>query len=118
MTEHQAAHGIERDPVCGMTVDASTAKHTHRHDGEDFHFCSSHCEEKFAGQPQAYLEAKDPVCGMTVQRKTARHMARHNGERFYFCSSGCEQKFTAHPDDYLHGRPEPEPMPCWSAKAL
>ncbi|MCB9930825.1 MAG: heavy metal translocating P-type ATPase [Alphaproteobacteria bacterium] len=111
MTEHQAAHGIERDPVCGMTVDASTAKHTHRHDGEDFHFCSSHCEEKFAGQPQAYLEAKDPVCGMTVQRKTARHMARHNGERFYFCSSGCEQKFTAHPDDYLHGRPEPEPMP-------
>jgi len=111
MASNQAVHDIERDPVCGMTVDAENAKHVHRHEAEDYHFCSSHCREKFAGAPDEYLTAKDPVCGMSVDRKTARHMATRAGERFYFCSSGCETKFKADPEAYLHGRPAPEPMP-------
>ena len=111
MAEHQAVHDIERDPVCGMHVDAESAKHVHRHDAEDYHFCSSHCREKFAGAPDEYVSATDPVCGMSVDRKTARHMAKHAGERFYFCSAGCETKFTADPEAYLNGRPAPEPMP-------
>ncbi len=103
---------IERDPVCGMTVEEATAKHAHVHAGEEFHFCSSGCEGKFADAPDAFIAAKDPVCGMTVQRKSARHMAKHAGERFYFCSGRCEEKFVAAPDDYLSGRPAPAPMPA------
>ena len=112
MAAHHEVLDIERDPVCGMTVAADTAQHVHRHAGEDFHFCSAHCREKFADAPDDFTMAEDPVCGMSVDRKTARHMAKHASERFYFCSSGCETKFTANPEAYLHGRPAPEPMPA------
>ena len=112
MAAHHDVLEIERDPVCGMTVAADTAKHVHRHAGEDFHFCSAHCQEKFAAAPDDFTTAKDLVCGMSVDRKAARHMAKHAGEQFYFCSSGCETKFTADPEAYLHGRPAPEPMPA------
>ena len=111
MAELAEVDEIERDPVCGMTVEAETAGHVHRRADEDFHFCSAHCRDKFASAPSDFTVAEDPVCGMTVERKTARYMAKHAGERFYFCSSGCEEKFTAAPEDYLNGRPAPEPMP-------
>ena len=111
MAEAAKQAEIERDPVCGMTVEAESGKPHHRHDGVDYHFCSSGCQTKFAGAPDDYIEAKDPVCGMTVQRRSARHMARHEGQRFYFCSSGCADKFEADPAQYLGDRPLPEPMP-------
>jgi Cu+-exporting ATPase len=34
------------DPICGMTVDTTTALHAER-DGDTFYFCSEHCREKF-----------------------------------------------------------------------
>jgi YHS domain-containing protein len=34
------------DPICGMTVDTSTAIHAER-DGEISYFCSDHCRQKF-----------------------------------------------------------------------
>jgi len=111
MDARPAATDIERDPVCGMTVDAATAKHAHEHHGEPFHFCSAGCKTKFADAPEDFLTAKDPVCGMTVDRKTAKHMAKHDGQRFYFCSGRCEERFTASPEDYLGDRPPPEPAP-------
>lgn len=36
------------DPVCGMTVDAATARSGER-DGKTFYFCSEHCRQKFLG---------------------------------------------------------------------
>lgn len=44
-----------RDPVCGMTVDPATAKHSVRHEGRDFYFCSAGCKAKFEAEPQKYL---------------------------------------------------------------
>lgn len=44
-----------RDPVCGMTVDPATAKHSVRHQGRDFYFCSAGCKAKFEAEPQKYL---------------------------------------------------------------
>jgi Cu+-exporting ATPase len=38
------------DPICGMTVDTSTALHAER-DGETSYFCSEHCREKFLSTP-------------------------------------------------------------------
>jgi len=94
---------IERDPVCGMTVDPKTAKHTHIHSGEEYNFCASRCREKFMEAPEDFIEAQDLVCGMTVSRKTSEHMAKHDGARFYFCSSNCLDKFENNPDNYLNG---------------
>ena len=36
------------DPICGMTVDRATAKHTLEIDGETFYFCCPHCKARFA----------------------------------------------------------------------
>ncbi len=47
--------GLTRDPVCGMSVDRGTAKHVHRHDGEQHFFCSAKCETKFKDDPDDYL---------------------------------------------------------------
>ncbi len=38
------------DPVCGMTVDTTTALHAER-DGKTSYFCSEHCREKFLASP-------------------------------------------------------------------
>ena len=36
------------DPICGMTVDRATAKHTLELGGETFYFCCPHCKASFA----------------------------------------------------------------------
>lgn len=42
------------DPVCGMTVDPSTAAGTSIRDGETIYFCSRPCKTTFdAGTPAA-----------------------------------------------------------------
>jgi len=43
------------DPVCGMTVDRSSASHVSRHEGAAFHFCSARCQAKFIAHPDQYL---------------------------------------------------------------
>ncbi|MGJ9424047.1 heavy metal translocating P-type ATPase [Aeromicrobium sp. CF3.5] len=42
------------DPVCGMTVDPSGPLHA-EHDGTTHHFCSEHCQAKFATDPEQYV---------------------------------------------------------------
>lgn len=47
-----------KDPVCGMTVDPQSAKHSHAHEGQKYFFCSSGCEKKFTANPAQYLQTK------------------------------------------------------------
>lgn len=56
--DHGGGHagGTVIDPVCGMTVDPEKSPHHTVHDGQDFHFCSARCREKFIADPQRYLE--------------------------------------------------------------
>jgi P-type Cu+ transporter len=98
------------DPVCGMTVDIATAKHTAEQDGATHYFCSARCREKFVGDPETYLKATDPVCGMSVTKATAKHTAVHEGATYYFCNPKCLAKFTADPDAYLSGERPEEPV--------
>ncbi|HET7561878.1 MAG TPA: heavy metal translocating P-type ATPase [Rhodanobacteraceae bacterium] len=51
---HESAQSVI-DPVCGMTVDPHTAKHSAVHAGHIYHFCSAGCREKFIADPQRYL---------------------------------------------------------------
>lgn len=53
---HDPQHG-ERvtDPVCGMSIDPNTAKHSLIEDGRTYYFCSAGCMAKFEGDPAPYL---------------------------------------------------------------
>jgi Cu+-exporting ATPase len=56
---------MNRDPVCGMTVDSERAPVKADHAGKTYHFCCARCGEKFRTDPGKYLNAKtpDPVQG-------------------------------------------------------
>jgi Cu+-exporting ATPase len=52
---------MEKDPVCGMTVDPSRAKATHEHAGKTYYFCCAGCKEKFSADAAKYLMPKTLV---------------------------------------------------------
>jgi P-type Cu+ transporter len=56
-TSEIAPRGLVKDPVCGMSVDAATAKHKAEHGGATFSFCSARCREKFVAEPARYVAA-------------------------------------------------------------
>ena len=43
------------DPVCGMIVEISTARHRSNLDGRDYYFCCPACKRLFERNPQEYL---------------------------------------------------------------
>ena len=55
MTTSNPTPVLERDPVCGMNVNPSTARHVHERDGKKYYFCCGGCVEKFKANPQEYL---------------------------------------------------------------
>ncbi|MBU0499128.1 MAG: heavy metal translocating P-type ATPase [Gammaproteobacteria bacterium] len=57
MHHHQTTDSVSDnglDPVCGMAVSAES-RHSFLHAGIEYHFCSAHCERKFAADPGHYL---------------------------------------------------------------
>jgi xanthine dehydrogenase accessory factor len=42
------------DPICGMTVEVATARHTAEVDGETFYFCCANCRATFLRDPRQY----------------------------------------------------------------
>jgi xanthine dehydrogenase accessory factor len=44
-----------KDPICGMTVEKSTAKHKADFRGKTFYFCCAGCKQKFEQSPESYL---------------------------------------------------------------
>ena len=55
------------DPVCGMKVITTTAKHLAEHGGETFYFCSARCRERFVAEPDRYLPARGEPGSRTDQ---------------------------------------------------
>src|ERR1700756_58309 len=51
---------LERDPVCGMNVNPSSAKHVYEHAGEKYYFCCPSCVAKFKADPGKYLNRPVP----------------------------------------------------------
>jgi P-type Cu+ transporter len=60
------------DPVCGMSVDPATAKHSAEHEGKAFHFCSAGCRQKFVADPGKYLNPA-PAAPTTGENPDAIH---------------------------------------------
>ncbi|HWA38277.1 MAG TPA: heavy metal translocating P-type ATPase [Burkholderiales bacterium] len=50
-----AADTRVKDPVCGMLVDPTTAKHRAAHAGQTYYFCSARCAERFRADPEGVL---------------------------------------------------------------
>ncbi len=48
------------DPVCGMSVDPTSAKHQTTHDGKDYFFCAAGCKVSFEKDPRPYLDGTVP----------------------------------------------------------
>ncbi len=45
---------MQRDPICGMSVDETKAKFRSEHEGRSFYFCSTHCKNTFDKDPHRY----------------------------------------------------------------
>ena len=57
----QTANDDDRDPVCGMKLDATktqSSSHVEKYHGELFHFCSDNCQKKFQHDPGKYADVK------------------------------------------------------------
>jgi Cu+-exporting ATPase len=48
------------DPVCGMKVDPTAAKHRFTYKSQDYFFCSGRCRERFEAEPEKFLQPKQP----------------------------------------------------------
>ncbi len=108
------AKKVDKDPVCGMTVNPAMAASTAEYERKLYHFCSRGCAEKFQRDPKKYLDTsykpagmastvqigsapvqsgtarkteKDPVCGMSVDpAKAASTVLEVNlGSATYVC---------------------------------
>ena len=67
------------DPVCGMSVDTRAGKPSFDYEGTTYHFCNPRCREKFAGDPEHYI---DP--GRKVER--SMHAAsKGDAKTLYTC---------------------------------
>ncbi len=58
-----------KDPVCGMTIEASDAAAVSLYKGTTYHFCSSSCKEDFAKDPESYLTVKGGRSLKTIEPK-------------------------------------------------
>ena len=60
-TQHSEGHpAVERDPVCGMTVNPAKAAGSHTYAGHTYYFCATSCLEKFRADPDRYLAPAGP----------------------------------------------------------
>jgi cation transport ATPase len=72
LRSHEEMPTMTRDPVCGMTVDPTTARWRHVHEGREYLFCSSKCRERFIGEPSKYLASYAPAPAPAAAARQAR----------------------------------------------
>ena len=47
---------MEKDPVCGMTVDPKSAAGKTQHQGRTYYFCAAACQAKFEKNPGQFVK--------------------------------------------------------------
>lgn len=67
------------DPVCGMSVDTRAGKPSFDYEATTYHFCNPRCREKFAADPEHYI---DP--GRKVERSMTA-AGKDAGKTLYTC---------------------------------
>ena len=72
----------ETDPVCGMKVDPATARGgSHQHAGKTYWFCNPRCRERFAADPEHWLEKGPSLAAMRAETAAARRGCRRHPGR-------------------------------------
>ncbi len=61
--ETEQPTGFVKDPVCGMEVNPASAPAGLSYEGKEYHFCSSHCRERFLAEPERYAGETPPEAG-------------------------------------------------------
>ena len=69
------------DPVCGMGVELGVGKPTHAWHGDDYHFCSQGCHDKFEADPWFYVSGNRQV----QREREAERAAAADGANLYTC---------------------------------
>jgi P-type Cu+ transporter len=64
------------DPVCGMTIDPATARHSHVHEGVTYYCCSDGCRAKFSAAPAKYLPGA-PANARPLHTEHHEHQGGH-----------------------------------------
>jgi Cu+-exporting ATPase len=82
----EKSKSASQDPVCGMTVDETTALHAER-DGQTFYFCSEHCREKFLAQVVPDKTGGD-CCGAKGEHVHQGHYKHAHGAEEHSCCGG------------------------------
>jgi Cu+-exporting ATPase len=72
---------LETDPVCGMKVDPAMARGgSHEHAGKTWFFCNPRCRERFAADPEHWLQAGPSLSAMSAQGPAPAAPAPSPGE--------------------------------------
>lgn len=50
---------MDRDPVCQMDVEESSAPARSEYRGETFYFCSEDCKKRFEADPERYVSRSE-----------------------------------------------------------
>ena len=45
---------MEKDPICGMSVDPAKAAGSSQYNGKTYYFCAPGCKKKFDADPAKY----------------------------------------------------------------
>ena len=72
---------VEKDPVCGMEIDASAAAGKSNFEGKTYYFCAPGCKKAFDKDPRWHIErASEPSIRQANKgsKRRARWLWRYN----------------------------------------
>ena len=79
MNKTADSSGTVTDPVCKMVVSPETAAASYEYKGETYYFCTP-CKERFAADPEKYLEKKEKGGSFGTPATTHAHSTVQHGE--------------------------------------
>ncbi|MEO9874824.1 MAG: heavy metal translocating P-type ATPase [Anderseniella sp.] len=68
---------VGTDLVCGMTVPLGAGKPFHKWHGEDFHFCSDSCHDRFVADPYFYVSGNSQTKKQVAAKDTTYTCPMH-----------------------------------------
>jgi len=114
--EHEA-NDMAVDPVCGMKIKKDEAKATYEYKGKTYYFCMEGCKEKFAKNPEKFIEncgetLTCPVSGKEFTKTENSPSSTYKEKTYYFCCPGCKTKFDENPEKYTQKKDKPTNGDC------
>ena len=75
MSHEASTEKLERDPVCGMSVDPLKGAAESNHAGKTYYFCSAGCANRFSKEPDKFLVASSAgmIHGHSLDKLSSQH---------------------------------------------